>query len=185
VRINGFLELDRAPKIGPLTCVLNQGLDAMQRSCGDTPYYVGETRPEHSLRVIKPCFLLSMRNVAQRYGSRHTGDERHARRYPIDGDSDRNTLCQPYPRVDGVNTGETLSAGRRVGHADTSSDRRHVADDRGRITHQLDLGTIPNAHLRQLCLLEIAIHPEAIGIDDRNVATPPRARSRPLVAEDS
>jgi hypothetical protein len=45
-----------------------------------------------------------------------------------------------------------------------------MSDDRLRIAHQLRLCAIADTDPRQLRLLEIPINPEAVGIDDGDIA---------------
>jgi hypothetical protein len=59
---------------------------------------------------MEPCLFLNPRIVTYRYGRGRTGHERHARGNLVDGDPDGDALRQPYPRVDRVNAGKTLSA---------------------------------------------------------------------------
>ena len=72
----------------------------------------------------------------------HAGDERDAPRHTVDRDPNRHPLRQSDPRIDRVDVGQPLRAGRCIRHADAARHGGHVPEDGLSVSHQLCLDAI-------------------------------------------
>src|SRR6266446_5910900 len=103
------------------------------------------------------------------HSSRHPGCEDHTLRHLIDVDAHRNALRQAHPGEDRVDRGEPLPVGLRVRHIDAARDAADMAANDLGVAHQLDAGRVTDLDRLEIGLLEIAVDPERVGIDERDL----------------
>jgi len=100
------------------------------------------------------------------HGRRHAGHQANAIRHLIDVDVHRHALGEPHPGEDRVDRGEALQVGLRVRDIDGARDAADMAANDLAVAHQLDAGGVALVDPLEHGLLEIAVDPERVGIDD-------------------
>src|SRR5262249_32634797 len=103
-------------------------------------------------------------------GGGHAGHKDDARRHLIDMHTDRDSLGEAHPGEDGVDGSDSLMIGRRIRNVDGAGDAVDVTTHDLTIAHQLDSSRIAYADRSKVRLLEISVHPEGIGVDERDGA---------------
>jgi hypothetical protein len=118
-------------------------------------------------------------SLRQRAGARidlhsrgHACCERHVLRHLIDVDAHRDALRQTHPGEDRVDVGKPFSIGLCGRNIDAAGEAVDVTADNLSIAHQLDLGGIADPDRFKIRLLEIAVDPERISVDDGNLILP-------------
>src|SRR5580700_493626 len=97
---------------------------------------------------------------------RHPGREDHTFRHLIDVDAHRNALCQAHPGEDRVYVGQPLPVRLRIRDVNATGDAVNMAVNDLVIAHQLDAGWIAYLDRLEIGLLEIAVDPERVGVDE-------------------
>jgi hypothetical protein len=100
------------------------------------------------------------------YSSCHASHEAHAVRYLIDADAHRHALRKPYPGEDRIYRGEPRLIRLRVRDVDAASDAVDMATDELAVAHQFDGFWVALMDAAKTGLLEVAIDPKRIGVDD-------------------
>src|SRR5260370_26891489 len=105
-------------------------------------------------------------------GRRHPCREDHTMGHLIDVDAHRYALRQAHPGEDRVDVGEPLPVGLRVCDVDAAGDAADMAANDLVIAHQLDAGRVAYLDRLEIGLLEIAVDPERVGVDERDLVLP-------------
>src|SRR3984893_11123190 len=110
--------------------------------------------------------------VIDLHGGRHPGRKDHALRHLIDVDAHRNALGKAYPGEDRIDRCKPLLIGLRVRDIDGARDAVDVATNDLAIAHRLDLGRVALVDRAEIDLLEIAVNPERVGVDEGDYILP-------------
>ena len=106
------------------------------------------------------------------HGGGHAGREHHTIGHLIDVDAHRDALRKTDPGKDRVHVGKPLSVGLRVRNIDAAGDAVDMTAHDLALAHQLDAGGVADADRFEIRLLEIAVDPERVGIDDGDDVRP-------------
>src|SRR6516165_3672381 len=106
------------------------------------------------------------------HGRRHPGGQDDALGHLIDMNTDRDALRQAHPGEDRVDVGETLPIGLCVYDVDATGDAVDMPAHDLAVAHQLDASWVADTDWLEIGLLEIAVHPERVGVDERDFILP-------------
>ncbi len=77
----------------------------------------------------------------------------------------RQALCESHPVERWIHVGKEVCPGGIVSIGDAARDALDIAFQVCAAAHQADVDRVPDAHLRQLSLLEVAIDPVRMAVD--------------------
>ena len=100
------------------------------------------------------------------HGSSHAGHQADAIRYLIDVDADGHALRKADPGEDRIYRGKPRLIRLRVRDVDATGDTSDMATNELAVAHQLDRRRVAFMDPAETGLLEIAIDPEGISVDD-------------------
>jgi hypothetical protein len=100
------------------------------------------------------------------HSSCHASHEAQAVRYLIDVNAHRHALRKPYPGENRIYRGEPRLIRLRVRDVDAASDAVDMATDKLTVAHQFDGCRVALMDPAKTVLLEVAIDPKGIGVDD-------------------
>src|SRR3984893_7235785 len=106
------------------------------------------------------------------HGGRHPGRKDHALRHLIDVDAHRNALGKAYPGEDRIDRCKPLLIGLCVRDIDGARDAVDVATNDLAIAHRLCLWRVGLVDRAEIDLLEIAVNPERVGVDEGDYILP-------------
>ncbi len=100
------------------------------------------------------------------HGGRHAGHQADAIRHLIDVDAHRHALRKAHPGEDRIYRGEPRLIRLRVRDVDATGDAADMATNELAVAHQLDGRRVAVMDPAETGLLEVAIDPEGIGVDE-------------------
>src|SRR5580704_2885332 len=106
------------------------------------------------------------------HGGCHPGREDNALRHLVDMNAHRNALGKAHPREDRIDCGKPLRIGLRVRDVDGARDAVDMATNDLAVAHRFDLGRVAYADRADIDLLEIAVNPERVGVDEGDYILP-------------
>src|SRR5260370_19135384 len=106
------------------------------------------------------------------HGSRHASHQSDVIGHLIDMNAYRHPLRQPHPGEDRIPRSEPRLIRLRVRDIDASGDAPDMATNKLAVAHQLDTCRVAFKDPAETGLLEIAVDPEGIGIDDGDQLLP-------------
>ena len=107
--------------------------------------------------------------VANKMGALY---ERALARDFIDIDAHRDTLSEADPGKDRIDRGEALPVWLRVGDVDAARQAANMTANDLAVAHQPDAGWVAFADRAEIGLLEIAVDPKRVGVDERDLILP-------------
>src|SRR5712675_3078063 len=130
--------------------------------------------PRATVRLSQPdlgarCSASTLRRFGLRidlHGGRHTSRQPDTIRHLIDVDAHRQALRQAHPGEDRIYRGQPCLIGLRVRNVDAAGDATDVATNDLAVAHQLHGCRVALMNPPETGLLEVAVDPEGIGIDD-------------------
>src|SRR6266852_7821446 len=100
------------------------------------------------------------------HGGRHARHQADAIRHLIDVDTHRHPLRKAHPGEDRIYRGEPRLIRLGVRDVDATSDAADMATNELAVTHQLDGSRVAVMDPTETRLLEVAVDPEGVGVDD-------------------
>jgi hypothetical protein len=100
------------------------------------------------------------------HGGRHAGHQSDAIRHLINVDAHRDALRETHPGEDRIYRGEPCLIRLRVRDVDATGDAADMSSNELTEAHELDSCWIALMDPLETALLEIAVDPEGIAVDD-------------------
>jgi hypothetical protein len=123
------------PLEGILSSLAPSSLPECIQACWRTAHDIGKSRLNRRDRAGEPGSAIRAAGVLDLHCRRHAGDKRNAWRHTVNRDAYRHPLSQGDPRVDRVDLGQSLHAGRGIRHAHASRHGGHMLKDGLRASH--------------------------------------------------